>query len=124
MAEAATGQGSWRREDLRWELAEHRGERVTVIWHCQGVLACSTGKLVEVGSDFVEVRGPVPTYAEHRASRDCKDMAALDLDIVIPLQHVCAVVEHVPECRQAAVPSCCGPCPPPPDQPDAPCADA
>jgi hypothetical protein len=108
MPEAVTGQTPWRREDLRWELAQHRGERVTVIWCCQNILACSTGRLVEVGSDFVEVHGAVPTFAEKRSSRCCEDFAALDLDIVIPLQHVCAVVECVPECRQATVPACCG----------------
>lgn len=108
MPEPVSAQSPWRREDFRWELAQHRGERITLIWSCQGTLACSTGRLVEVGSDFVEVHGPVPTHAERRASRRCTDFAALDLDIVIPLQHVCAVVERVPDCRQAGVPVCCG----------------
>gem|GEM_PF-3185100 len=97
----------WPREDFRRELWEHKGHRVTVIWTCNHAIACSTGRLVEVGADFVEVCGPVPTFAERRSPSKCKDPAALDLEIVIPLGHVCAVVEDVPECRKAGLPLCC-----------------
>ena len=110
MSEATT-QAPWpvgdRKEDFHKELWEHKGHRVTVIWHCNGAIACSTGKLVEVGCDFVEVHGPVPTFAELLSSHRCDDQASIELDIVIRLDHVCAVVEDVPECRKAGVPLCC-----------------
>jgi hypothetical protein len=107
-----------RKEDFHKELCEHKGHRVTVIWHCHSAIACSTGKLVEVGCDFVEVHGPVPTFAERLSSFKCHDLAGIELDIVIPLDHVCAVVEDVPECRKAGIPFCCGALDPPSAIPD------
>ena len=106
MAEGES-QDMWMRRDFRRELRELRGHRATVIWHCNGAIACSTGRIVEVGADYVEVRGPVPTFAEHLAKQDCDDLAAVELEILIPLVHVCAVVEDVPECRRAGPPLCC-----------------
>jgi hypothetical protein len=81
---------------------------VTVIWHCNDRLACSTGRLVEVGADFIEVHGPVPTFGERRSCEDCDDMACTDLDTGIRLCAICAVVQDVPECRKAGLPTCCG----------------
>ena len=111
--ETAMPQGLGRKEDLRRELLEHKGHRVTVLWHCNGVLACSTGRLVEVGCDFLEVHGLIPTFAERMVWGGCDDAASMMLDIVIPLENVCAVVEDVPECRKAGVPFCCGSVDPP-----------
>ena len=92
-------------QTLMEELAEHVGVRVTVIWHCDGAIACSTGEIIEVGRDFVEVHGLVPTFDE---CGPCDDLKDCELDTVIPLDRVCAVVECVPKRRKAGVPLCCG----------------
>ncbi len=66
----------------------------------------------------MEVRGPVPTFAERLSLSDCDDLAGVELDIVIGLAHVCAVVQDVPECRKAGLPFCCGALVASPSSPD------
>jgi hypothetical protein len=100
---------AWTRRDFRRELWEQTGHRVTVIWSCNSVLACATGRIIEVGCDFVKVRGAVPTFAEHIARGDCDDAVGAELETAIPLEHVCAVVEKVPDCRKAGLSFCCDP---------------
>lgn len=118
MAEqAGTQTVPWPREDLRHELWENKGHRVTVIWECNYGVLCSTGILVEVGADFVEVRGAVPTFAERMSFSECDDLAGCELETVIPLARVCGVVEDVPPCRKAGVPYCCGAADPPAGRP-------
>lgn len=97
------------RETLRWELKENLGHRVTVIWNCNGSTACSTGTLVELGIDFLEVQGVVPTFADipEQYYSGCQDLEGTVLDTVIPLDRVCAVMENVPCDRKATLPNCC-----------------
>jgi hypothetical protein len=101
-------------ESLRKELRELRrhGTRVTIAWSCGEMAApfCTTGVIVEVGADFVEVRGCSPTVVE---AIGCTGAELSLLDTVIPLRNVCAVFENVPAGRKAAVPVCCGVSDPP-----------
>ncbi len=93
-------------ESFRRELKEHLGVRVTVIWHCADTVLCSTGKIIEVGTDFVEVHGIVPTF-DDTATDGCQDVDGTELSTVIPLENVCAVIERVPDDRKAGLPICC-----------------
>ena len=115
------------RETFREELKENIGHRITVFWTANGQNACSTGVVVEVGWDFVEIRGLVPAFAEGprqrpdpndpvmpEASKDgwghhgiCSDRDEFELETVIRLENVTGFVERVPYGHKATVPVCC-----------------
>ena len=94
-------------QSLRHELRENLERRITVYWRCGGSHACSTGILVEVGYDFIELVGLVPTFAQTEAPLECSDPQELLLETIIPLKSVCGFVESVPSDRKAGFPSCC-----------------
>lgn len=114
-------------ETFHRELREHVGDRVTVFWHCGSWgtggspflpvgsgIAQTTGILVEVGCDFVEVRGLVPLFEDFPGDVGrCIGPGADTLDVAIPLRHVCAVVESVPQENKAGFPAACAALDPP-----------
>lgn len=80
--------------------------RSTVIWEC-GFPECSTGRLVDVEGDFVKVRGLSVTFAESYSLAGCEEPALAELESVIPIDRMCAIVTGIPDCRKAALPRCC-----------------
>lgn len=97
-------------ESFREELKENIGRRVTIFWNANGQNACTTGVVVEVGCDFVEVRGLVPIFEEERpesCDQLCEKRGVAELETVIRLESVTAFVERVPHGHKATVPICC-----------------
>lgn len=97
-------------ESFREELKQNIDRRVTIFWNANGQNACSTGVVVEVGCDFVEVRGLVPVFQEERPERCerlCEDRDVAELETVIRLENVIALVERVPYSQKATIPVCC-----------------
>ena len=92
-------------ETLRDELRGQVGFRVSVLWHCGQQTRCTTGHVTQVGLDYLELRGLVPTFAESIAT--CTDLAPEVLQTLIPLSAICAVVENVPAGRKADFEPCC-----------------
>lgn len=95
--------------NLRQELRHCVQHRVSVFWRCNGTSACSTGILIEVGYDYIELVGNVPTFAEtdESPSFDCDDPQGLLLETIIPLKSIGALVEGVPSDRKCTIPHCC-----------------
>ena len=77
--------------------------RSSIFWLHGGETTVSTGDIVAVGEDFVEIRGLVPTVEEvvqgHLQPRG--EAQGSQLSTVIPLQNVCAVVKDVPAGQKA-----------------------
>lgn len=96
-------------DTLRQELRHSLKTRVTVIWDCGSTTASSTGILIQVGWDFIELAGAVPTFEDDEQCFEppCNDPAALILETVIPIKAICAFVEDLPDRRKASLPWCC-----------------
>jgi hypothetical protein len=94
-------------QGLRYELRENLDRRITVYWRCGGSCACTTGILVEVGFDFIEVAGLVPTFVATEDSPGCIDPQNTLLETIIPFKSISAFVEGVPSDRNAGFPVCC-----------------
>ena len=94
---------------LREELRQSLQRRITVMWRCNGTAACTTGILIQVGYDFIEMVGIVPTFADDENSLpvNCTDPQGLLLETIIPTKNICGFVEHVPPGRKATIPRCC-----------------
>jgi hypothetical protein len=106
---------------FRQELREHKGERITVFWHCGQAgtgaspylpvlagIAETTGKLLEVGSDYVKVQGIVPLFEDFTGLVGrCVGPGAGTFPVVIPLHNVCAVVLDMLEENKAGYPVAC-----------------
>lgn len=77
--------------------------RSSIFWLHGGETTVTTGDIVAVGEDFVEIRGLVPTVEEvfqgHLQPRG--EAQGSQLSTVIPLQNVCAVVKDVPAGQKA-----------------------
>lgn len=97
------------RESFRRELMESRGRRISVLWTCNDRLASSTGRLVEVGADFIEILGLTPTFDDSVGQffGSCTNLDATDLEQIILIENICWVVEDVPEERKAGFPLAC-----------------
>ncbi len=93
---------------LREELRHSLQRRITVMWRCNGTAACTTGILIEVGYDFIEMVGIVPTFADDENSLPVNwtDPQGLLLETIIPIKNICAFVEDVPPGRKVALPVC------------------
>ena len=94
-------------QSLRHELRENLDRRITVYWRCGGSCACTTGILVEVGFDFIELAGLVPTVAAAEDSFDCTDPQNTLLETIIPFKSISGFVEGVPSDRKAGFQACC-----------------
>ena len=94
-------------QSLRHELRENLDRRVTVYWRCGGSSACTTGILVEVGFDFIEVAGLVPTCAAREDAVHCSDSRNTLLETIIPFKSISGFVEGVPSDRKAGFQFCC-----------------
>ena len=106
---------------FRHELREHRGERVSVFWHCGQAgtggspylpvlagIAETTGELLEVGEDFVKVQGIVPLFEDFTGLIGrCVGPGAGTFPVAIPLRNVCAVVLDMLEENKAGYPVAC-----------------
>lgn len=95
-------------ESLRQELRHSLQRRITVFWRCGEASACSTGILMQVGIDFIEMVGIVPTFADDDVSLPIAyaDSQGLLLNTIIPLKNLCGFVEDVPSGRKAVAPGC------------------
>lgn len=95
-------------ESLRQELRHSLQRRVTVFWRCGETPACSTGILMQVGIDFIEMVGIVPTFSDDEVSLPVAyaDSQGLLLNTIIPLKNLCGFIEDVPSGRKAVAPGC------------------
>ncbi|MGE5589329.1 MAG: hypothetical protein ACM3ZA_01670 [Bacillota bacterium] len=75
--------------------------RSSVFWLHGGEKTVSTGDIVAVGEDFVEIRGLVPTVEEWSQGMARGEAQGSQLSTVIPLHSVCAVVRDVPAGQKA-----------------------
>lgn len=75
--------------------------RSSIFWLQGGEKTVSTGDIVAVGEDFVEIRGLVPTVDEWSQGMSRGEAQGNQLSTLIPLQHVCAVVRDVPGGQKA-----------------------
>lgn len=94
-------------QGLRYELRENLDRRITVYWRCGSSCACTTGILVEVGFDFIEVAGLVPTFVATEDTTGCSGLQNTLLETIIPFKSISGLVEGVPSDRQAGFPACC-----------------
>ncbi|MHB9145841.1 MAG: hypothetical protein ACYC5Y_10970 [Symbiobacteriia bacterium] len=92
-------------EKLLDRLRQELGGRVSIFWQCGDEIAVTTGKVIQVGSDFVEVQGLTPTLEEtgHPGSPH-GDAIATSLSTLVSAQRLSAVIEGVVEGRKALVP--------------------
>ncbi len=92
-------------EKLLDRLRQELGGRVSIFWQCGDEIAVTTGKVIQVGSDFVEVQGLTPTLEEtgHPGSAH-GDAIATSLSTLVSAQRLSAVIKGVVEGRKALVP--------------------
>lgn len=94
---------------LHQELRKLEQHRVSVYWRCGEAAACSSGILIEVGYDFIELLGIVPTLLddENGLPVACTDPQGLLLQTIIPMKSVFGLIEDIPIGRKATLPRCC-----------------
>jgi hypothetical protein len=94
--------------NLREELRHNLQRRISVMWRCGGTAACTTGILIQVGYDYIEMVGIMPTCVDDENSLPVNwaDPQGLLLETVIPIRNVCAFVEDVPPGRKLSLPTC------------------
>jgi hypothetical protein len=97
------------RRDRRWNgllgaLRANVGRRVTLFWRCGPAVGSTTGWIVKADGDVVEVRGAVRTFSEALGRAIRRSGGVVELNTVIPVRQVCALVEDVPRGVHVGIP--------------------